>query len=111
MLKFVVPWLVLALSGCIVVTERDAYARGDDWQDRQEYNREYIAGLQPGASMDAVRDALGSPDFSESENGVVVLYYRTHRVNSDGQTGIEETTGLHFVNGVLQSWARGQFRP
>ncbi|HET8817399.1 MAG TPA: DUF3192 domain-containing protein, partial [Pseudidiomarina sp.] len=48
---------------------------------------------------------LGTPNFSElwtvDGDKYRVLYYRTHRVDSDGETTKDECTPLVFVNGSL----------
>lgn len=96
------------LSGCIIAV----HDGGDDDNGshseakRERLNRQMIAQLTPGTSIDSVRSELGEPDFSEtlSKDGKLVrLYrYRTHHMHSDGETTLDETTVLVFVDGLLQ---------
>ena len=109
--------LFAALSGCVIVTDRenvdfdwdDSTESGtDNWQRKQRENREAIADLQLGASVEEVKSELGSPDFSESfsSNGsqYLILRYRTHHRHSDGETSADETTPLVFEDGLLTGW-------
>jgi len=106
--------LMLALGGCVISVHEDG-AEGDwlggeqdDWRRRQERNREAIAQLELGRSVDAVIDELGPPDITESfvRDGLTyrVLRYRTHRVHDDGRTTRDETEPLVFVDGELVGW-------
>ena len=96
------------LTGCVIVTDRDDWDDSDDWRNRQETNREYIADLALGLSINDVRADLGSPDLSEAyregNDNIVVLRYRTQHESSDGETTRDETTPLVFVNGELKGW-------
>lgn len=96
------------LTGCVIVTDRDDWERDNDWRDRQEHNRQYIADLALGLSINDVRADLGSPDLSEAyregNDDIVVLRYRTQHESSDGETTRDETTPLVFVNGELNGW-------
>jgi len=109
--------LFAALSGCIIVTDRenvdldwdDSTDRGTtSWKHKQRENREAIADLQLGASVEMVKSELGSPDFSESfsnnGNQYLILRYRTHHRHSDGETSVDETTPLVFESGLLTGW-------
>lgn len=109
--------LLAALSGCIIVTDRedfefdwdDSTDRGNtSWQRKQRENREAIANLQLGATVEAVKSELGSPDFSESfsnnSSQYLILRYRTHHRHSDGDTSLDETTPLVFEGGLLTGW-------
>ncbi|MDX1569614.1 MAG: DUF3192 domain-containing protein [Xanthomonadales bacterium] len=102
---------VIALSGCVIVTDRDDWEDSDrdSWSERQRDNREYIADLRLGTPVEHVRSDLGRPDFSESfidDQGsqVLVLRYRTHHRHSDGETTADETTPLVFINDELIGW-------
>ena len=115
--------LLAALSGCIIVTDREnvdfdwddsTESGSDNWQRKQRENREAIAELQLGASIEVVRSELGSPDFSESfsSNGrqYLILRYRTHHRNSDGETSTDETTPLVFEDGLLTGWGESAMK-
>ena len=116
--------LLAALSGCIIVTDRedfefdwdDSTDRGStSWQRKQRENREAIANLQLGVTVEAVKSELGSPDFSESfsSNGsqYLILRYRTHHRHSDGETSTDETTPLVFESGLLTGWGDSAMKP
>lgn len=108
--------LSLGLTGCVIVTDdHDDWDDRASWEERQEDNRDYIADLRPGMSLDLVRADLGRPDFSEgftSEDGrsVVILRYRTHHRHGDGETTRDETTPLVFVDGQLKAWGENAVR-
>ena len=61
-----------------------------------------------GDSLEAVREQLGNPEFSEAirreDQDYQVLRYRTHHRHSDGETTEDETTPLVFEDGVLIGW-------
>ena len=112
--RIVCAVLLLALGGC-VISVRDDNVDGDwiggerdDWRRRQERNREAIAHLELGRSVDSVIDELGPPDMTESfvRDGLTyrVLRYRTHRVRDDGRTTRDETEPLVFVDAELVGW-------
>lgn len=101
----------LMLSGCVIVTDRDEEGSGNlDWRQIEADNRALIADLQPGMSLAEVRHVLGDPQFSESfqhrEGQIVILRYRTQRLHSDGETTMDETTPLVFIDGVLTGWGK-----
>ncbi|RUO39113.1 hypothetical protein CWE22_10140 [Pseudidiomarina aestuarii] len=97
----------LTLQGCIVVADGDgSYSySSDDWQKQERENRKVIASLDEGATINYIENRLGTPNFSElwtvDGDKYRVLYYRTHRVDSDGETSKDECTPLVFVNGSL----------
>lgn len=78
------------------------------WREREIFNRKYIGRLKIGAHRDEVLRLLGPPDISEartSERGhVLILFYRTHHVKSDGMTTRDETTPLLFIDNKLFAW-------
>lgn len=96
------------VSGCIIAV----HDSGDDDSgshseaERERLNRRVISELTPGTSIDSVRAELGEPDFSETlstDGKLVRLYrYRSHHMHSDGETTLDETTVLVFVDGLLQ---------
>jgi len=53
---------------------------------------------------------MGQANFSEAYetdgNQYQILYYRTHRVDSDGETTKDETTPLVFKNQRLIGWGQ-----
>lgn len=97
----------LTLQGCIVVADGDgSYSySSDDWQKQERENRKVIASLDEGTTISDIENRLGTPNFSElwtvDGDKYRVLYYRTHRVDSDGETTKDECTPLVFVNGSL----------
>ncbi len=92
------------LQACVVVDT--VTMRG--WELQQQQNREDIASLQTGVSINAVLAKMGTPEFNEiqeSNAGMAqVLYYRTQRVRDDGNTSKDECTPLLFVDGKLKGW-------
>jgi len=115
-------WLALAVlltvftSGCIYVDgDRDwEFDDRSSWQKRQKQNREKIANLSLGLSVEEIRDEFGNPDFSEGFEAdgrrYRVLRYRTHHRDSDGDTSVDETTPLVFENGALVGWGETALR-
>ena len=98
---------VLSLSGCIIIGGERGWSSGD-WKDEQVRNREVISQLEIGAVRSAVMDRLGAPNFSEAYtregDEYRVLFYRTQRRHSDGDTTRDETTPLVFRNDALIGW-------
>lgn len=109
-MKTPIRFLVLALltfstAGCVII---DGEYAGHDWRDEQRDNREAISQLQLGTSRDAVLTRLGPPRDSEAflreGEEVRVLFYRTRRTHSDGETTRDETTPLVFEGDKLVGW-------
>ena len=105
--------LTLMVSGCYISVRDDGAAGGwardtDDWQHRQQRNREAIEHLVIGRSQRSIVDELGAADLRESfvRDGLTyqVLLYRTHLVHEDGRLTRDETTPLVFVDGELVGW-------
>ena len=102
------------LSGCVVVAgDIDEWDRDDyrsDWQKIERENRANIANLTLGATYASVVTVMGQADFSEAfETGghqYQILFYRTHRVDSDGETTKDETTPLVFKDQQLIGWGQ-----
>jgi hypothetical protein len=94
-----------ALSGCVINVSDEGDFSDRSVQRQQRHNREVISGLRLGVTVEHVRAELGEPDFSEAwterDEEVRVLRYRTHRANADGDTTIDETTALVFRSGKL----------
>lgn len=108
MKQVLVLTLVALLSGCVIAVNTDDWEDSNAWYVQQKKNERRIDRLQLGLAETAVRDEMGKPDFKEAfmRNGdeFVVLYYRTHHVESDGITTKDETTPLVFVDGELVGW-------
>ena len=104
--------LATILSGCVIiggdVDEFDRNNSSQDWAELERNNREMIASLSVGEGFDAIQGRLGQAAFSESfkrgESLYHILYYRTHRVHSDGETSKDETTALVFIDKQLIGW-------
>ena len=102
------------LSGCVIVAgdvdefDRDGYRT--NWQSIEKDNRAKIARLTLGADYDSIVKTMGQPNFSEAyeSNGsqFQILFYRTHRVESDGETTKDETTPLVFKDQRLIGWGQ-----
>lgn len=86
------------------------------WEDREEYNRQFIAKLQVDEfSFEQALKQLGSPDITEAikvaTDSFQVMFYRTQHVKSDGITTQDECTFLLFVNGILKEVGLGNNYP
>ena len=109
--KKVISRILIALAAygifvLLVVNFYDDSPSNMKWEDRQAYNRQYIAKLKLDVfSFDQALQDLGSPDITEAKkvNGdnYQVLFYRTKHMKSDGFTTQEECTPLLFINGLL----------
>lgn len=101
-----VALLSLTATGCVYIN--GASVGQDDWREVQQGNREMISQLEMGSQRSVVVQKLGTPSDSEAFNhdgeAVSVLFYRTHRKHSDGETTRNETTPLIFKNDVLIGW-------
>ncbi|MFC0446447.1 DUF3192 domain-containing protein [Pseudidiomarina halophila] len=103
-------WIVLVstgLQGCIIVADGehgDGYS-SSDFRKQEAENRRMISALSDSATVTYVRETMGTPEFANrtTVDGVRydVLYYRTHRVEADGNTTKDECTPLVFKDGVL----------
>ncbi len=76
------------------------------WEDRQAYNKQYIANIKlDNLTLDQVLEDLGSPDITEAKTvnkiHYQLTYYRTQHIKSDGITTMEECTPLLFKNESL----------
>jgi len=99
--------LSFSLSGCLIVAgDRDW--SDSDWEQRQSENRKAISNLSLKMSRLKVMDELGVPSFSEgfvkAGKEYQVLYYRTQKTKSDGETTKDETTPLVFKDNKLVGW-------
>ncbi|WDD97709.1 DUF3192 domain-containing protein [Thalassomonas actiniarum] len=101
--------LALALYGLFVFLVINFYKGSPSsmtWEDREEFNRQYIAKLVPGQhTLEQILTDLGTPDSTEAirknNNYYQVTFYRTQHVKSDGITTQEECSYLLFVNDIL----------
>lgn len=104
--------LSLSVTGCISIDS--AHVSRDDWKEVQRDNREMIAKLNIGDSHSSVVSKLGTPSDSEAfvHDGeeMRVLFYRTQRKHSDGETSRDETTPLVFQNDNLIGWGEETYR-
>ena len=105
--------LAMTLSGCVVKINDDGIEHGmvGDSENRTYENRKKIAKIQLGSSFMDIQEKLGVSDFSETysegDNTVRVLYYRTQRKHKDGLTTKDECTFLQFINGQLVETGNG----
>jgi len=85
------------------------------WDDREEFNRKYIAGLSLSDNINrtGIIERLGSPDLSEAKQSAddqfQVLFYRTQHKKSDGITSLDECTAMLFKNGELIAWGESAY--
>lgn len=107
-----VSLLALAGTGCVFIDGE--HVSRDDWQVTQRDNREAISQLVIGSSRSDVVAKLGTPSeseaFTDDGDEVRVLFYRTHRKHSDGETTRDETTPLVFRNDRLIGWGDKVYR-
>ena len=103
----------MTLSGCVVKINDNGIGSdfiGDN-EERTYKNRKKITKVQLGASFIDMQEKLGVSDFSETytdgDNTVHVLYYRTQRKHKDGLTTKDECTFLQFINGKLVETGNG----
>ncbi|MBY6063240.1 DUF3192 domain-containing protein [Pseudidiomarina sediminum] len=100
--------IYLGLTALILATYQ-ADPDNMSWQERETFNLKQIGRFDLGLLKDDVIRLLGSPDISEAKatadgEEVLVLFYRTHHVKSDGITTRDECTPLLFKNGSLIAW-------
>lgn len=86
------------------------------WDDREAYNRQFIAKIKVEKfTFEEALSHLGSPDITEAitldKLNYQVMFYRTQHVKSDGITTQDECTFLFFVNGVLKEVGLGNNYP
>ncbi|NMP33293.1 DUF3192 domain-containing protein [Thalassotalea sp. M1531] len=101
--------MALAVYGVfvlLVVNFYDDNPANMKWEDREAFNRQYIAKLKLDSfTFEQAIENLGSPDITEAkkvgETNYQVMFYRTQHMKSDGITTQEECTPLLFSNGLL----------
>ncbi|MBS3797654.1 MULTISPECIES: DUF3192 domain-containing protein [unclassified Pseudoalteromonas] len=82
------------------------------WQDREAYNKRFIAKLDSTSPMhiEEVLATLGTPDLTfvkrRGEDIYQIVFYRTQHVKADGITTKDECTGLLFKNKKLLVWGQ-----
>ncbi|MCW8832979.1 MAG: DUF3192 domain-containing protein [Colwellia sp.] len=111
--------LALAAYGVFVVLVLFFYDDSPDkmrWEDREAYNRQFIAKLKiEHFTFEQALEQLGSPDITEArkvaDDSFQVMFYRTQHVKSDGITTQDECTFLLFINGVLKEIGLGDNYP
>jgi Protein of unknown function (DUF3192) len=109
--KKVISRILLALAAygifvLLVVNFYDDNPSNMKWEDREAFNRQYIATIKlDNFNFEQALAELGSPDITEAkrtkDKNVQVLFYRTQHMKSDGITTQDECTPLLFVNGLL----------
>ncbi len=112
-------FLALAVYGIFVLLVISFYDDSPDkmqWEDREAYNRQFIAKLQlEQFTFEQAITELGSPDITEArkiaDDKFQVMFYRTQHIKSDGITTQDECTFLLFVNGVLKEIGLGDNYP
>ncbi|WP_159819524.1 DUF3192 domain-containing protein [Colwellia sp. 20A7] len=112
-------FLALAIYGIFVLLVISFYDDSPDkmqWEDREAYNKQFIAKLQlEQFTFDQAIDQLGSPDITEAKKVATdkfqVMFYRTQHVKSDGITTQDECTFLLFINGALKEIGLGNNYP
>jgi hypothetical protein len=107
---------VYAIFVALVVTFYDDSPDQMKWDDREAYNRQFIAKIKlENFTFEQALDQLGSPDITEArtvdEVNYQVMFYRTQHVKSDGITTQDECTFLLFVNGMLKEIGLGDHYP
>ena len=110
MVKIVVIGFALYFAAAALILQMyQADPENMSWQERETFNLKQIGRLDLGISKGDVIRLLGSPDISEGkavsyDAEVLVLFYRTHHVKSDGVTTRDECTPLLFKNDKLIAW-------
>jgi hypothetical protein len=107
---------VYAIFVALVVTFYDDSPDQMKWDDREAYNRQFIAKIKLDSfTFEQALTQLGSPDITEArtvdEVNYQVMFYRTQHVKSDGITTQDECTFLLFVNGTLKEIGLGDHYP
>lgn len=104
-----VSCVLVLLSGCVVAIGDKTHTAADSgWQRQQASQRQAISQLALGVSSEQVRQQLGQPDFTElftqGEQQVLVLFYRTQQQKSTDKISKEQCTPLIFKDNQLTGW-------
>ncbi|SFD52817.1 DUF3192 domain-containing protein [Pseudoalteromonas denitrificans] len=95
-----------ALNACVFVG--GYHSDNDDWEEKQQLNREVISNLILDTQRTTIEMKLGTPNFTEAfikaQDEYRVMYYRTSRQHHDSVTSKDETTPLIFKNNKLIAW-------
>ncbi len=96
----------------LVVNFYDDNPKNMQWEDREEYNRQFIAQLSfDNYSAEQILEELGGPDITEAtqikDTYYQVMFYRTQHVKSDSITSQDECSYLLFRNGKLVKTGQG----
>ena len=107
----------LGLSGCVVNVGdgESSWDNSESWEKTQDKNRNNLAKLSLGMGKDQIMTLMGAADFSEAylqqsagqgqaDKEVLVLFYRTQHIHSDGKTTKDECTPIVISNNVLVGW-------
>ena len=114
--RIILALMVYAIFVALVVTFYDDSPDQMKWNDREAYNRQFIAKIKlDNFTFEQALTQLGSPDITEArtvdEVNYQVMFYRTQHVKSDGITTQDECTFLLFVNGTLKEIGLGDHYP
>ncbi|WP_019025939.1 DUF3192 domain-containing protein [Colwellia piezophila] len=119
--KKVIGRILLALTVyaafvALVVTFYDDSPDQMKWDDRETYNRQFIAKIKlEEFTFEQALSQLGSPDLTEARKvddvNYQVMFYRTQHVKSDGITTQDECSFLLFINGTLKEIGLGNNYP
>lgn len=110
MLKIVIIGFAIYFAAAALILQMyQANPEHMSWQERETFNSKQIGRLDLGIAKGDVITLLGSPDISEAKathdgQELLVLFYRTHHVKSDGITTRDECTPLLFKNDKLIAW-------
>ena len=104
--RILIALIAYGIFVALVVNFYDDSPAQMQWEDREAYNRQFIAKLElKNFNFNSAIEQLGSPDITEAklvdETSYQVSFYRTQHVKSDGITTQDECTALLFTNGVL----------
>jgi hypothetical protein len=104
--RILIALIAYGIFVALVVNFYDDSPAQMQWEDREAYNRQFIAKLElKNFNFNSAIEQLGSPDITEAklvdETSYQVSFYRTQHVKSDGITKQDECTALLFTNGVL----------
>ena len=107
---------VYAIFVALVVTFYDDSPDKMKWDDKEAYNRQFIAKIKLDKfTFEQALTQLGSPNITEARTvndvNYQVMFYRTQHVKSDGITTQDECTFLLFVNGMLKEIGLGDNYP
>ncbi|CAB0149797.1 hypothetical protein PSI9734_00376 [Pseudidiomarina piscicola] len=116
MMKIILIGFVIYLAAtALILAIYQADPDNMSWQERETFNLKQIGRLDLGIPKEDIIRLLGSPDISEAKSTatgeeVLVLFYRTHHVKSDGITTRDECTPLLFKNGSLIAWGADAYQ-